>query len=224
MRYSFGMKTKYIMFDLDGTLMNTLADLRNSINPILESYGFPLLSDEEVKAKLGHGFQNCIRSILPENSRDELYEEALNMFVYYYDMNYFMESRPYPGIPELLKELHESGHRLAVYSNKAEKYTKKLIEMYFKDIPFEEVWGAVDEYPIKPDPTRGEEMIAAKGLDRDTMYMVGDSGADRQAATNLGIHSVLVTWGYRSEEKLKESGPEFMAHNVSELREILLNK
>lgn len=218
------MKTKYIMFDLDGTLMNTLADLRNSINPILESYGFPLLSDEEVKAKLGHGFQNCIRSILPENSRDELYEEALNMFVYYYDMNYFMESRPYPGIPELLKELHESGHRLAVYSNKAEKYTKKLIEMYFKDIPFEEVWGAVDEYPIKPDPTRGEEMIAAKGLDRDTMYMVGDSGADRQAATNLGIHSVLVTWGYRSEEKLKESGPEFMAHNVSELREILLNK
>ncbi len=218
------MKTKYILFDLDGTLMNTLADLRNSINPILETYGFPLLNDEEVKAKLGHGFQNAIRSILPEESRDELFEEALNMFIYYYDMNYFMESKPYPGIPELLKELHENGCRLAVYSNKAEHYTKKLIAMHFKDIPFDEVWGAVDEYPIKPDPKRGEELIAAKGLDRDSMYMVGDSGTDRQAATNLGIHSVLVTWGYRSEEKLLESGPEYLAHDVSELRKILLGE
>ncbi len=218
------MKTKYILFDLDGTLMNTLADLRNSINPILETYGFPLLNDEEVKAKLGHGFQNAIRSILPEESRDELFEEALNMFIYYYDMNYFMESKPYPGIPELLKELHENGCRLAVYSNKAEHYTKKLIAMHFKDIPFDEVWGAVDEYPIKPDPKRGEELIATKGLDRDDMYMVGDSGTDRQAATNLGIHSVLVTWGYRSEEKLLESGPEYLAHDVSELRKILLGE
>ncbi|MCR5300070.1 MAG: HAD family hydrolase [Erysipelotrichaceae bacterium] len=218
------MKTKYILFDLDGTLMNTLADLRNSINPILETYGFPLLNDEEVKAKLGHGFQNAIRSILPEESRDELFEEALNMFIYYYDMNYFMESKPYPGIPELLKELHENGCRLAVYSNKAEHYTKKLIAMHFKDIPFDEVWGAVEEYPIKPDPKRGEELIAAKGLDRDDMYMVGDSGTDRQAATNLGIHSVLVTWGYRSEEKLLESGPEYLAHDVSELRKILLGE
>ena len=218
------MKTKYILFDLDGTLMNTLADLRNSINPILETYGFPLLNDEEVKTKLGHGFQNAIRSILPEESRDELFEEALNMFIYYYDMNYFMESKPYPGIPELLKELHENGHRLAVYSNKAEHYTKKLIAMHFKDIPFDEVWGAVDEYPIKPDPKRGEELIAAKGLDRDNMYMVGDSGTDRQAAANLGIHSVLVTWGYRSEEKLLESGPEYLAHDVSELRKILLGE
>ena len=218
------MKTKYILFDLDGTLMNTLADLRNSINPILETYGFPLLNDEEVKTKLGHGFQNAIRSILPEESRDELFEEALNMFIYYYDMNYFMESKPYPGIPELLKELHENGHRLAVYSNKAEHYTKKLIAMHFKDIPFDEVWGAVDEYPIKPDPKRGEELIAAKGLDRDNMYMVGDSGTDRQAAANLGIHSVLVTWGYRSEEKLLESGPEYLAHDVSELRKIMLGE
>ncbi|MBR3151449.1 MAG: HAD family hydrolase [Erysipelotrichaceae bacterium] len=218
------MKTKYILFDLDGTLMNTLADLRNSINPILETYGFPLLNDEEVKTKLGHGFQNAIRSILPEESKDELFEEALNMFIYYYDMNYFMESKPYPGIPELLKELHENGHRLAVYSNKAEHYTKKLIAMHFKDIPFDEVWGAVDEYPIKPDPKRGEELIAAKGLDRDNMYMVGDSGTDRQAAANLGIHSVLVTWGYRSEEKLKESGPEYLAHDIGELRKILLGE
>ncbi|MBR2801026.1 MAG: HAD family hydrolase [Erysipelotrichaceae bacterium] len=208
---------KGIIFDLDGTLLDTGNDLTRSVNQVLEDYGYPLTDRETTLKRLGHGFAYLIAHSLPEETPEDIRFEALEKFVYYYDIGYMEETVPYPGIPELLQRLQEEGYALAINSNKADHYTKELIRYYFPEISFKAVFGMREGVPGKPDPHTVNEILQIMDLKAEEVLYVGDSGTDTQTAKNAGCPFLGVTWGFRSEEQLKEAGTESFAREAEDI-------
>jgi len=193
------MKYKVILFDLDGTLLDTLRDLAAAVNAALRKRGHPLHSPEEYRKMVGHGVRNLVTVALPEAFRtDEAYiDSCLADFKAYYTEHIDVHTRPYPGIPELLARLHGSGTRIAVASNKFQEGTEKLIAEFFPGIPFAAILGNRPGYPLKPDPEIVGEVLRAAGASPADAILVGDSSTDMLTARNGGIKSIAVTWGYR---------------------------
>ena len=215
------MKYKVILFDLDGTLLDTLRDLAAAVNAALRKRGHPLHSPEEYRKMVGHGVRNLVTVALPEAFRtDETYiDEALADFKAYYTEHIDVHTRPYPGIPELLGRLHESGTRIAVASNKFQEGTEKLIAEFFPGIPFAAILGNRPGYPLKPDPEIVGEVLRAAGASPADAILVGDSSTDMLTARNGGIKSIAVTWRYRP----MTATPEYPAvSSVEELAALLL--
>ena len=193
------MKYKVILFDLDGTLLDTLRDLAAAVNAALRKRGHPLHSPEEYRKMVGHGVRNLVTVALPEAFRtDETYiDSCLADFKAYYTEHIDVHTRPYPGIPELLARLHGSGTRIAVASNKFQEGTEKLIAEFFPGIPFAAILGNRPGYPLKPDSEIVGEVLRAAGASPADAILVGDSSTDMLTARNGGIKSIAVTWGYR---------------------------
>ena len=207
---------KGIVFDLDGTLLNTLSDLTKSVNYVLEDYGRECLSEDDVRKRVGRGFKNLMSQSL--NSEDDLLlEEAVGKFEYYYDQFYMDETFAYAGIKELLKELSKKGIKFCVNTNKKTAYAKRLIEYIFDDIDFVEVIGQRDGVGIKPDPTSCLELIELMGLNKDEVIYLGDGGTDYHTSINAGIDFVGCSWGYRGREALEELGVSKIIDEPKEL-------
>lgn len=209
-----------VIFDLDGTLLNTLDDLATAGNHALRVLGLPVHETEAYKTFVGNGIPNLIRRILPEGSDEALQSDALNIFNAYYAAHYTDQTRPYDGIPALIDNLIARGIKLGVVSNKAHVFSVELIRRFFGE-SFGLVWGSGNGMPRKPDP--GALLFAMEQLGAqpcETLY-VGDSNVDMETARNAGVDSCGVLWGFRTERELTESGARFLAGDTNELRNII---
>lgn len=213
---------KLVIFDLDGTLLNTIADLAAATNQALQHYGYPTHEEEAYRFFVGNGINKLFERALPETERTE--ENILKIrsrFVPYYDTHNADLSRPYPGIPELLRTLQQKGIKIAVASNKYQAATRKLIAHYFPEINFVEVLGQREGIPAKPDPCIVHDIIAKAGVKQEEALYVGDSNVDMQTAHNAGVTAVGVAWGFRPRTELEALHPAHIIENAEELLSFL---
>ena len=210
---------KPVIFDLDGTLLNTIADLANSTNYALKVLGYPIHEPDKYNFMVGNGINKLFERALPNGEKTE--ENVLRVrqeFVPYYDQHNADKSRPYPGVTELLETLQTAGMQLAVASNKYQAATEKLIAHYFPNIKFTAVFGQREGIPVKPDPIIVKEILQiAKVQEEETLY-VGDSGVDMQTAINAGVTSCGVTWGFRPRTELESFHPDHIVDNAEEIK------
>ena len=216
------MKNKLIIFDLDGTLLNTICDLAIGCDHMLALRGLPGHTYEEYCTFVGNGIMRLVERALPEELRTEEYVKAARKdFVDYYIDHIDQKSVPYEGIIELVDELQAKGAKLAVASNKFQAGTDKLIRKFFPNIDFVEICGNREGVPLKPDTALVDLILEKAGVERNRVAMVGDSGVDIQTARNAGITSVGVSWGFRSVEELKENRADYIVSSAEELRKVL---
>ena len=211
---------RLIIFDLDGTLLDTLGDLAASCNRTMESYGYPTFPLERYRMMVGNGITKLIERALPEDCRTpDHIMEVRRRFIGYYQAHLADFTRPYEGIPQLLSELRRRGIALAVASNKYQEGTRMLIERFFGGDMFSAVMGQCDGRAVKPDPQIVRDILSVTGISADRTLYVGDSSVDMQTAANASLESVGVTWGFRSREELEASGA---VHIVDRPEEILM--
>jgi len=201
---------KGIIFDLDGTLLDTLSDLANSVNEVLTSYGYPTHSKEEFRVKIGKGFRNLIEQSMPEDTEPAIIEEGLGKFIKAYHENYKKETKPYGGIVSLLKALNNKGMPIAVNSNKRNDYTNNLLRYLFPDIVFSAIYGERPGFAKKPDPQAALEIAKQMQLDPKEVLYIGDSKADMITAQNAGMDSIGVLWGFRDETELRNHNATYV--------------
>jgi len=213
-----GREIKAVVFDLDGTLADSIADIGDAMNRVLESKGFPGHSYRDYKYFVGKGLKNLVLASLPENHRpDALIDECYALMLEDYGRNYLVKTRLYDGIQELINMLYDKGIRMAVLSNKAEEMTKKVVSELLGDEKIEVVLGMKPSLPRKPDPA-GAVFISEKfGIPRKQFAYIGDTNTDMQTAVNAGMLPVGVIWGFRSKQELIESGAGFLLAHPMEL-------
>ena len=194
------MNPKLVIFDLDGTLLDTLDDLSAAVNFAMQQRGFPQHTREEYRMMVGHGARNLIMQAVPaEHRHDEaLIDAVLEDFRTYYNANIDVFTQPFSGIPQLLEKLHQKGIKLAIASNKFQEGTEHLIKEFFPEIPFVAILGNRPNHPLKPDPEVVGEVLRKTGLSKEDAVMVGDSDTDMETAANGGIRGIAVSWGYRN--------------------------
>lgn len=214
---------KLIIFDLDGTLLNTIADLAQSTNHALQVLGYPTHEESAYNFMVGNGINKLFERALPEGEKSE--ENVLRVrkeFIPYYDVHNADKSRPYPGIPELLEQMQEKGMQLAVASNKYQAATEKLIAHYFPNIRFTAVFGQREGINVKPDPTVVHDILKIAQVAKEEVLYVGDSGVDMQTAANAGVTACGVTWGFRPRAELESFHPAHIVEQTSEIAAIAM--
>lgn len=208
---------KAIIFDLDGTLLNTLLDLCDSVNFTLRSYSYPERTVEEVNSFIGNGVGELIRRSLPFGAEDK-FDEALAKFKAYYGEHSNIKTHVYDGLIPMLKTLRYEGYKIGVVTNKVDFAAKSLCEEYLGDL-VDITIGDRAGFPRKPEPDSVLEAMQILGCSK-AIY-VGDSDVDIATAKNASLPCIAVTWGFRDEEFLRSSGGELFAHNADELYEII---
>ena len=213
---------RLVIFDLDGTLLNTIADLGNAANHTLAELGLPQHTLDEYRLMVGNGMRKLIMRALPDDKAadDAFVDSTLASFLDYYAEHIDVYTTPYPGIPELISALSTSGYKLAVASNKIQAGAERLIAKFFPDIPFVAVMGNSPKYPLKPDAAVVEYIMNKAGTDRAHTIMVGDSGTDIQTARNAGIPIIAVSWGFRPRHELTSAN--YIADSTDALGSFLL--
>jgi|UniRef100_UPI003783C2BD phosphoglycolate phosphatase len=209
---------KAYIFDLDGTLIDSLADIAESINRMLDARGYPRCKQEVFKQMVGDGMEKLVERALPEGARnEELIKVCVEEYRAHYDTLWNAQTQPYPGIVAMLAELKGRGVKLGVISNKAHRFTVPMTEHFFGAGVFDHILGQRNEVPRKPAPDGAHEMAAFLGLRTDEMAYVGDSGIDMQFAKSSGMRAVGVRWGFRSETELIDCGADVLISSPAEL-------
>lgn len=213
---------KLVIFDLDGTLINTIADLGACTNYALQKLGYPTHDIESYKFRVGNGINNLFRRALPEGENtDENVLRVRQEFIPYYNAHNTDLSRPYPGMVPLLEELQAQGTFIAVASNKYQEATTKIIGELYPSIRFSAVLGQREGINIKPDPQIVFDILKIVGVDKTKVLYVGDSGVDMQTGYNAGVETCGVTWGFRPRSELEPFHPQHIVDSVKELRQII---
>lgn len=215
------MKYKGIIFDLDGTLLDTLDDISDAINQALAKYDYPGFSREDYKIKLGNGFKYLVEQSVPKETSDEDKNGVLTSFSDYYRENYLNKTKPYEGIDQMLDDLVSMGIRLGVNSNKRNDFVLRLVDKYFGRIQFAGVFGERKGLPKKPDPYSANELADLMGLGHDEILYIGDSNTDILTALNANMDSIGVLWGFRTYDELKETGASYIVSNPREIIDIV---
>lgn len=210
---------KLVIFDLDGTLLDTIEDIANGVNHALLSCGCRTIEVDECRKLVGHGIKNLLRDALPDEMKtDDMQKKMSEHFFRYYNAHISDFTRPYHGIPEALRNLADRGINLAVASNKFQAGTEELVEKFFGDINFVKVLGQREGFPIKPDAgVVFEIMDAIPGIRPEEVLYCGDSDVDMQTGNNAGVRTLAVTWGFRSVEQLQVHKPWRMIDETSEI-------
>lgn len=209
---------KLAIFDLDGTLLNTIADLARSTNYALNKLGYPTHEIEKYNFMVGNGINKLFERALPEGEKTE--ENVLRVrkeFIPYYDIHNADDSRPYPGVPELLTDLQSADIQIAVASNKYQAATEKLIAHYFPNIHFTAVFGQREGISVKPDPTVVFDILKLANVEKDEVLYIGDSGVDMQTAANAGVTACGVIWGFRPKSELEEFKPAYIVDTTEKI-------
>lgn len=212
------MKFKAVIFDLDGTLLDTIEDIKITMNLSLRKFGYPEFSTEEYKYFVGKGVDNLIRQVIKAGNIDDTAFEKLKKS--YYDIYHEqskINTRAYAGIRELLDELKAKGISLNVLSNKPHSQTVDVIRHYFKEDIFDEVYGKKEEFSPKPNPESAWDLIEKLVLNKEDILYVGDTETDIFTAKNAGLFSVGVLWGFRKEEELIAAGADAIVKNPLEI-------
>ena len=216
---AFGLSS-LLIFDLDGTIADTKYSISEAVNITLAHFGKPVASPEDVERAMGNGALMLIRRLLPEADREN--EELVRTVFEHYDRTYdqtCMNAPFYDGMKETMLELKRRGYKLAVLSNKQDKYVKKIIGEKFKETRLDFIQGQT-ELPVKPDPTVPLMIASSLGVLPSECAFIGDSEVDVLTAKNAGMTGVACAWGYRPERLLKEGNPEFLIHAPRELLKI----
>ncbi|MDR0472152.1 MAG: HAD family hydrolase [Treponema sp.] len=212
------IKFRGVIFDCDGTLIDTLGDLASAMNKILEKRGFPLFAEESYRDKVGWGLKKlALLSIPPEKQDDDMAEEIAAELYKNYSENPLGFTKPYPGIPELVAELKRRKIKLAVLTNKSDPAAQIVIGSLFPQGSFDIVQGQINGKPCKPDPAAAWEIITSLNLTPRETIFAGDSEIDIHTALDSGCHAVGVSWGYRSREDIIEAGAERIIDRPEEL-------
>lgn len=211
-----------VVFDLDGTLLDTLTDLMNSANAAAEKYGFAPHTREEIRSFVGNGIRRLIRQVVPEGENNPEFEHVYDEFRRHYGAHCLDETEPYPGIMALLDWLKKQGYKTAIVSNKADFAVKKLKDVYFNEL-IDVAIGEHEGCRRKPEPDSVLIALEKIGVDRKRAVYVGDSDVDILTAKNTSMDCICVSWGFRSREFLLDHGavPERIVANVNELKALL---
>ncbi len=207
---------KLAIFDMDGTILNTLDDLAGGVNYALEKAGLPVRTVEYVRSIVGNGIFTTIKLCAPENTDEEKLAEIHRYFAPYYEQHRADNTRPYDGIVELLQKLKDRGIKTAVVSNKSDISVKPLAEQYFPKL-FDIALGVSDKIEKKPAPDMVELILEELSLNKEDAVYIGDSEVDILTAKNSGIDCINVTWGFRGRERLKESGAKVIVDTADEV-------
>ena len=209
---------KAVLFDLDGTLANTIGDITDSVNYMLAQKGYPLRTHNDILNAISYGRREFLRRCLPDpiGKNEELLNQCLVLYTDYYEKHYMDHTHPYSGIIELLDSLKSNGIRSAVVTNKAHKNAVYMIDTLFPRDTFCGVWG-LSVFPPKPDPSIALHAAQSLGVLPFDCLFVGDSELDMMTATNAGMTAIGVSWGYRPTEVLLESGAKRIIHSPDEL-------
>ena len=206
---------KGMIFDLDGTLIHTLPDIRYALNETLCRFGFPQRTYDEVRLGVGHGFRHLIDCSVPEGTSEEIRQEVATLYRQTYQENCCRSSQPFEGVKEMLEELQKEGVKLAVNSNKGNDLSRKLIDLNFPGIEWTAVYGAREGIPHKPDPAAALQIMEQMDLKETEMAYIGDSDTDMETGKNAGFHTIGCLWGYRDRENLRAAGAERIAEEAS---------
>ncbi|NLM60796.1 MAG: HAD family hydrolase [Clostridiales bacterium] len=215
------MKYRAAIFDMDGTLLDTLEDLADSVNAMLKQYDYPTRTTEEIRTFVGNGARNLIAGAVPAGTAPKRIDECLSAYLAIYEKNMSNKTRPYPGIPELLEKLKLSGMKTAVCSNKGDFNVKNLCEEYFPDL----VDTAAGEMPgirRKPAPDSVLKVLRELNVSPQDAVYIGDSEVDVLTAKNAGLAFIGVTWGFRSRETLLAEGASVIVDTADELLQHLI--
>ena len=211
-----------VIFDLDGTLLNTIQDLGAAANYALESFGFPVHDMSAYPFFVGNGVTRLLERVLPENARNEENVARLReYFMAYYEDHKADYTTIYDGIKDLLTALVESGVKLAVASNKYHKAVVEMIKIYFPDVEWVAVEGQKTDYPVKPDPSIVFDILSKSPTPKSQVLYVGDSGVDMETARRACVESVGVTWGFRPEKELREFYADNIVNHPTEILSIV---
>lgn len=216
------MNFKGVIFDLDGTLVDSLEDISDSMNSVLREQGFPLHDTREYRQFIGHGIRNLVSRALPRDVEDEgLITGYQEMMMERYGNDCVKKTRPYDGITGLLDGLVERGIKLAVFSNKPDELTKKVVMSLLPDWRFEALIGSAAGIPAKPDPSGALMISRQMGIDPGDMIYAGDSDVDMQTANNAGMCAMGALWGFRTKEELVSNGAKYLLDHPLDMLRIL---
>ena len=215
------MKTKLVIFDLDGTLLDSLEDIARSANTMLEELGYKPYEVNEYRKFVGDGARELVKSALPNNLDDETIDKALAIFKSYYSNKIHGNTKPYDGIYEMLKSI-SSTCDLALLSNKPHKFTLEYMDLFFKQFDFKQIHGQKDEVPRKPDPAGAFNILKDIGQSYGEVFYVGDTATDMKTAVGAKLIPIGVLWGYQDEKSLRDHGAKYIVNDPQELSEIIL--
>lgn len=216
---------KLVLFDLDGTLIDSIDDLADSANYALAQCGLPLHTVEEYKYIVGNGVDTKILRALPPEERENrtLFEKVKSIYLPYYAAHSRDKTHPYPGIEALLSQCNEKGVLIAVVSNKPHTIAAEVVRYYFPSIHFAAAVGQKDGIPKKPDPTGVKLVLNQTGVSPADALYVGDTYVDIQTAKNSGLPSCGVLWGFRTRKELEENHADFIVSDAQELSKIIFS-
>ena len=209
------MTYKTCLFDMDGTVLDTIADLRDAVNHTLALYGCPACDTQRVRDATGNGARDLIAHCLPQGEATPDFEAIFSAYKSYYAAHSCLKTAPYEGITALLQELREDGCKVAIVSNKPDGAVKELAARFFPGIP---AFGEAG-LPRKPAPDMVYHALDVLGADRANAAYIGDSEVDVATAKNAGLELIAVSWGFRSRAHLVQSGAVTIVDSVAELRE-----
>lgn len=211
-----------IVFDLDGTLLNTLEDLKDSVNFALERQGFPLRNLSEIRSFVGNGIRLLMERAVPENIPAETFEICFKDFCDYYKIHMEDKTAPYDGINDMLTNIKKAGFKTAIVTNKADFAAQDLCKrMFGKNIDF--VVGSSDDRPNKPEPDGVFYALEKLGSKIENTVFVGDADTDILTAKNANLSSIGVLWGFRDREVIEEAGAEYIVESVNDLEKLLIS-
>ena len=214
-----------VFFDFDGTISDTVSQLREAINMTMQKHGYPERTQDEVRSFINHGARELVRRAMPDHlqSDEALLDRVLADYHDAYSRVYLKTERTYEGVDRLIAQLHAQGLRIAVLSNKPDRYMLPLCEQVLEPGSFDVAQGTLPQMPTKPHPYLSELVAKKLGVELGACVMVGDSDVDLLTARNAGMQHVGVSWGYRDADFLRQSGVERIAGSCAELKEILEN-
>ena len=216
------MPFRATIFDLDGTLLDTLDDIANAANRVLAARGFPTHPNPNYRAFIGEGVVRLMVRVLPEANQDEATVQAcVGAYVQEYERSWNAQTRPYAGVPEMLDGLVDRGLKLAVLSNKPDRFTQQCVRELLAKWAFDVVLGASDAFPRKPDPVSAIEIARRLGVPPAECLYVGDSGIDMQTARAAHMYAAGVLWGFRGKEELLKDGAQVLVEKPGEILDLL---
>ncbi len=217
------MRIRAIIFDLDGTLLDTLEDIASSMNRVLETMGFAPHPTEDYKLLVGDGIANLIKRALPESlaGDEEIVNRTLEMMNKEYSKSWRLHTRPYEGVPELLDELQWRKIPMAILSNKNHEFTAEMVSALLSKWRFYPVLGQRPGLPLKPDPQGALEISRTLGIPPGGFLYLGDTGTDMRTASSAGMYPVGALWGFRSEEELIKGGARKLISHPTELVRVM---
>jgi phosphoglycolate phosphatase len=212
------MRYKAVIFDLDGTLLDTLADIANTMNSVLDKLGFPVFRVDDYKNFIGNGIRVLVTRTLPEKiQNNKLISDCVEDFREIYLHNINKSTKVYKGIPDLLDRLTKKNIKLSVLSNKHDDLAKESVSGLLSDWKFEVVQGRLDGLPLKPDPTGALQIAEFMGVHPHEIILTGDSGVDMQTGTAAGMFTAGALWGFRGRRELEDSGAKMLIERPQDL-------